>query len=69
MGDLLDNDRLFNDCPVGLSDHSGSTAPALAAIARGADLIESHITFDRGMFGPDIPASLTVDEFRAVVSF
>lgn len=55
--------------PVGLSDHSGRTAPALAAIARGADVIEAHITFDRGMFGPDVPASLTIEEFRTVADF
>lgn len=51
-------------CPTGLSDHSGTTYPALAAMARGANLIEAHIVFDRRMFGPDTAASLTVDEFR-----
>ncbi len=51
-------------CPVGLSDHSGKVFPGLAAIARGADLIEVHVTFDRAMFGPDTPASLTFDELR-----
>jgi N-acetylneuraminate synthase len=55
--------------PVGLSDHAGQTAPILAAIARGADVIEAHITLDRNMFGPDVPASLTVQEFRAIVDF
>ncbi len=51
-------------CPVGLSDHSGSIYPALAAMAQGADIIEAHIVFDKRMFGPDTPASLTVDEFK-----
>jgi N-acetylneuraminate synthase len=51
-------------CPVGLSDHSGKVFPGLAAIARGADLVEVHVTFDRRMFGPDTPASLTFDELR-----
>lgn len=51
-------------CPVGLSDHSGTVWPALAAMARGVHMIEAHITFDRMMFGPDVPASLTVAEFR-----
>jgi len=55
--------------PVGLSDHSGRVEPAIAALARGADVIELHITLDRAMFGPDVPASLTVDEFRRVADF
>jgi N-acetylneuraminate synthase len=66
---VIDELRQRYGVPAGLSDHSGRTAPALAAIARGADLIEFHITLDRGMFGPDVPASLTVEEVRAVVEF
>jgi N,N'-diacetyllegionaminate synthase len=51
-------------CPVGLSDHSGSLFPGLAALARGANILEVHVTFHRDMFGPDVPASLTFDELR-----
>lgn len=59
-------DRLHNDhnCPVGLSDHTGTVFPSLAAMARGAAMIEVHITFDRGMFGPDVPASLIPAEME-----
>lgn len=49
-------------CPVGLSDHSGTIWPSLAAMARGAAMIEIRMTFDRGMFGPDVPASVTIPE-------
>lgn len=56
-------------CRVGLSDHSGSVSPAMAAIARGFNLIEVHATFDRRMFGPDVPASLTVDQIASLASF
>ncbi len=55
------------DCPVGLSDHHGSIYPSLAAIAKGANILEVHLTFDRQMFGPDSAASLTVDELETVV--
>lgn len=55
--------------PVGISDHSGRVEPAIAALARGADVLEIHITLDRAMFGPDVPASLTLEEFRQVVQF
>mgnify|MGYP001488814842 CR=1 FL=1 len=56
-------------CRVGLSDHSGSLSPSLAAIARGFSLIEVHATFDKRMFGPDILASLTIEEIKKLVSF
>lgn len=58
LGDL----RSRYDCPVGLSDHSGSPFPGLAAIARRADIIEVHVAFDRRMYGPDVQASLTFEE-------
>lgn len=54
-------------CPVGLSDHSGSSITALAAAALGADLLEIHVTFSREMFGPDVAASITTPELRALV--
>lgn len=52
------------DCPVGLSDHSGTIYPALAAATLGAALIEVHVTLSRQMFGPDVSASVTTSEFR-----
>lgn len=54
-------------CPVGLSDHSGTPYPSLAAVTLGARLIEVHITFSREMFGPDVSASLTTQEFAQMV--
>jgi len=54
-------------CPVGLSDHSGTIYPALAAAALGAALVEVHVTFDRRMFGPDSRASVTFDELGMLV--
>ncbi len=63
---VIDAIRGRYGCPVGLSDHSGTIFPSLAALARGADLLELHITLNRRMFGPDVPASLTVDEFKLV---
>ena len=39
--------------PNGLSDHSGSLWPSIAAIANRADFLEVHVNFDRAMYGPD----------------
>lgn len=57
----------FN-CPVGLSDHSGTVHPSLLALAHGVDLLEVHVTFDRTMYGPDAAASLTFEELASVVA-
>jgi len=63
---VMDDMRGRYDCPVGLSDHSGQPWPALTAIARGAAVVELHLTLSERMFGPDVPSSLTVDQFRMV---
>ncbi len=54
------------NCPVGLSDHTGSIHPALTAISQGADLLELHVTFDKRMYGPDTIASVTIDDLRLI---
>ena len=53
--------------PVGLSDHSGTIYPSLAATTLGASMIEVHLTFSKDMFGPDVPSSLTPDELTSLV--
>jgi N,N'-diacetyllegionaminate synthase len=55
------------DCPIGFSDHSGSVYPSMLAMAKGAALIEVHVTFHRGMFGPDVKASVTMNELAQIV--
>lgn len=56
-------------CRVGLSDHTGTPSPALAAIARGFPLIEVHAVFDKRMLGPDVSASLTIEQIADIVRF
>lgn len=53
--------------PVGFSDHSVGAAAAIGAAARGACVIEKHLTLDRAMKGPDHAASMEPEEFRAMV--
>ena len=66
---LLDDLKNRYGCRVGLSDHSGSTSPALASISRGFSLIEVHATFDKRMFGPDVIASLSINDIEDLVQF
>lgn len=55
-------------CAVGLSDHSGTVFPGLAAAALGADVLEIHVTMSREMFGPDVPSSITTTELKELVN-
>lgn len=65
---MLDELRTRHDCAVGLSDHSGTIFPSLAAVAaHKAQLIEVHLTLSRDMFGPDVVASLTPVELKQLV--
>jgi N-acetylneuraminate synthase len=59
--------RARDGCFAGLSDHSGTIYPAIAAATLGSDVIEVHVTMSRGMFGPDVPASVTIEELRQLV--
>lgn len=52
---------------VGLSDHSGTIFPSLAAATLGAQVIEVHLTMSRELFGPDVPASVTGAELAQLV--
>ncbi|MGC6534316.1 MAG: N-acetylneuraminate synthase [Parvibaculales bacterium] len=53
---------------VGYSDHSAGLEVAVAAVARGARVIEKHFTLDKGLPGPDHKASLEPDELAAMIS-
>ncbi|MEJ7786022.1 MAG: N-acetylneuraminate synthase family protein [Solirubrobacteraceae bacterium] len=54
-------------CATGLSDHSGTIFPSLAAVALGARVVEVHIALSRDMFGPDVVASVTPTELAELV--
>lgn len=51
-------------CPVGFSDHSGTIFPSLAAVSNGALIIEVHVTMSSYMFGPDVKASVTIEQLK-----
>jgi N-acetylneuraminate synthase len=54
-------------CWVGLSDHSATVYPGLAAATVGIDMLEVHVALSREMFGPDVIASVTTQELRQIV--
>lgn len=62
-------DRLgeIGNCLVGYSGHERGTSVAIAAVARGAKVIEKHLTLDRSLEGNDHKVSLLPDEFRSMI--
>lgn len=53
--------------PTGYSDHTVGIEVALAAVARGATVIEKHFTLDKLLPGPDHLASTEPQEFALMV--
>lgn len=52
---------------IGYSDHSEGIIVPVAAVAKGAVLIEKHFTVDKSLPGPDHKASLDPQELKAMV--
>ncbi len=52
---------------VGYSDHTLGILVPIAAVARGAVVIEKHFTMDKSLPGPDHQASLDAEELKAMV--
>lgn len=63
-------DTLANafNLPAGYSDHSKGITIPVAAVARGATIIEKHFTLDNNMPGPDHKASLEPSELTDMVN-
>ena len=53
--------------PIGYSDHTLGATVSLAAVARGARVIEKHVTPDPTLSGPDHAASMPIGELAQFV--
>ena len=63
-------DRLaeLGECPVGYSGHERGIHVPIAAVARGAHVIEKHFTIDKSLEGNDHQVSLLPEEFADMVA-
>jgi len=59
--------KLGHDCEIGYSGHERGYMVPIAAVAKGARIIEKHFTLDRNMEGNDHRVSLLPDEFKEMV--
>lgn len=63
----MDTMREHFGLPAGYSDHTPGIEISVAAAARGAAVIEKHLTLDKSLPGPDHAASLDPAEFASLV--
>ncbi|MDD1427163.1 N-acetylneuraminate synthase family protein [Dolichospermum sp. ST_sed9] len=63
----IDHLKEIGNCPVGYSGHERGIHVAIAAVAKGAKVIEKHFTLDKTMEGNDHKVSLLPDEFRLMI--
>jgi sialic acid synthase SpsE len=64
---VMDTYKAVFGCPTGYSDHVLGTDICLAAVARGATVIEKHFTLDRSSKGPDHFYALEPKELSELV--
>lgn len=64
---LIDAYRQRYGVPVGYSGHELGWMPTMAAVARGANIVERHITLDNKMVGFDHKLSLMPSELSSMV--
>ncbi|UCH71942.1 MAG: N-acetylneuraminate synthase [Thermoplasmatales archaeon] len=55
--------------PIGYSDHTIGIHIPVAAVAKGATVIEKHFTLDRTMKGPDHHFAIEPSELKQMVSY
>ncbi|MCC7573099.1 MAG: N-acetylneuraminate synthase family protein [Candidatus Methanofastidiosum sp.] len=58
----------YPEYPVGFSDHTIGFEIPLAAVAKGACVIEKHYTLDKNMDGWDHKVSATMEEMKIIVN-
>jgi N-acetylneuraminate synthase len=63
----MDTLKAAFNLPVGLSDHTSGVYIPIAAVARGATIIEKHFTLNKNLPGPDHKASLEPKELKDMV--
>ena len=56
----------FN-CDIGYSDHTTSSLACISAVAKGAKVIEKHVTLSKKLLGPDHKTSYSISEFKKLV--
>jgi sialic acid synthase SpsE len=64
---VIDEYKKIFSFPIGYSDHSTTLISSMAAVAKGAIIVEKHFTVNKKFEGPDHFYSLEKKEFKEMV--
>ncbi len=64
---VIDQFKKIFGSDIGFSDHTIGSEASIIAVAKGAKIIEKHVTLDRNMAGPDHSSSLDFNQFKSLV--
>ena len=64
---IIDELKRRFKCDIGYSDHTNEEETCISAVAKGATIIEKHVTLSKTMSGPDHKSSFTIKEFETLV--
>jgi len=68
LGSITQLRDAFPNTVIGISDHSLSNLPSIAAVTLGASIIERHFTSDSSWIGEDIEISVDPNGLRELIS-
>ena len=63
---IIDELKRRFKCDIGYSDHTNEEETCISAVAKGATIIEKHVTLDRNAGGPDDSFSLESGELKSL---
>ncbi len=64
---VIDTYKSMFNFPIGFSDHSLGGTACIAAVSKGAKVIEKHFTSDRKMDGPDHSYAINPKDFKLMI--
>lgn len=68
LGAMEEMMKAFRGVPIGLSDHTLNNNACIAAIAKGACLVERHFTDKMDRVGPDIVCSMDEQKLKELLT-
>ena len=67
LGAMKEMMNVFEEVPIGLSDHTLNNNSCIAAMALGAKLVERHFTDHKQRTGPDLACSMDERELKELL--
>ena len=63
---LINEFKKHYNCPIGLSDHSGTIYPSIFGLSLNTNLLEVHVKTSRNDKGPDVTSSIEIQDLKKI---